>query len=185
MTIRTDDILFVQNNEDVDRIITWNSRNFVLKPGAITYIPAAAAFVWFGDPRSAENVVSLTDESGLTEWVPDRATEVRRLRIKYGAVEGDEASFEGVRIPDVTVKTVDGEDIKTVLDDPSGRSVMKASDTLESRDDLLAMLQKQQRQIALLMEQEGTAVPRLGEDVETIAEPPSDDAPVVHAGRSK
>lgn len=142
------DIFRVVNRGDAPLRIAWNQVDYVLQPSEDTFVPAAACFCWFGDPRAATNVKSTTDPSGRVSWIPDRPTEVRRLRIKYSSpLVGDETNFDGVAIPDVEVYTVNGERITTVLQDPQGSTVIPASTTVQSDAELRALVAKQQREL--------------------------------------
>jgi hypothetical protein len=176
-TIEVDDVVVVRNNESIPRTIGWNSREYVLSPDKPAFVPAACAFCWFGDPRSAADVKAKKADNGFVEFIPDRATEVRRLRIKYGALDGDEATFDGVRIPDVTITTAEGNEVITVLQDPAGHSVMAAQTTVQSQDELLAMVKKQQRQLDMLVSQmDDPPSFDLPDDDDQVG-PPADDNP--------
>jgi hypothetical protein len=155
--VRPDDIVRAHNSGDVALTVKWNSRKYVLSPGKDVFIPGACAFLWFGDPRAGAKFQSLLDEEGNRSFVVDRATEVRRLRIKYGAgIAGDEASFDGIAaVPNVQVYTAEGEQIVTVLDDPEGKSVMPASLTAQDDASLRELVASQQRQIELMKEHLG------------------------------
>lgn len=151
LAVRPDDIVRVVNQEDYPVSVKWNSRSYRLMPGRDTFIPAACAFVWFGDPRASGVYQSIADPDGTRMFVSDRATEVRRLRIKWGAgMEGDESNFDGVAIPTVEVWTAEGERILTVLDDPEGKNVISASPSVNDDEGLRALVASQQRQIELM-----------------------------------
>lgn len=152
--IRGDDILRVVNLDDFAHTVKWNSRRYVLQPGKDTFIPGAAVFTWFGDPRATATYQSLVDEEGVPQFIADRKSEIRRLRIKYGAgIAGDEYSFDGVATPNVEVWTADGERVWTVLDDPDGDHVSPSPATAADENSMRALLAAQQRQIELLREQ--------------------------------
>ena len=57
--------------------------------------------------------------------------------------------------PDCSVYDLEGEAIKTVMDDPTGQSVLPATQTLLDRDQLLAQVQRQQRMIETLASAQG------------------------------
>ncbi len=102
--------------------IMYASRNYVLAPEKPTRIPFEAACLWFGDPRSSDNVRALRRESGEVVYLPDRRGEIIRLRLKYGNLFGDERGFDSV--PDVRCETMDGEEIPTVVAYPDGIPTM-------------------------------------------------------------
>lgn len=173
--VRPDDIVKVVNREDYAFNVKWNSRSYRLHPGREVFIPASCAFLWFGDPRASSVYQSIADPDGTRMFVNDRATEVRRLRIKWGAgMEGDEASFDGVAVPTVEVWTAEGERITTVLDDPDGRNVISASPSIQDDEGLRALVAKQQQQIEAMKQHLG-----MNEDAEKAiadeAELPRDD----------
>lgn len=152
----TPEIVRVVNREQYPLTVKWDSHKYALPPGQEVFIPGACAYSWFGDPRSTNVFQSLTGEHGTTAFVVDRATEVRRLRIKYGAgLEGDEATFDGVAIPSVEVYTVDGERITTVLDDPNGDTVIQSSTSVREDEDLRAVVARQARELAAMREHLG------------------------------
>lgn len=154
--VRPDDIVKVVNREEYPITVKWNSREYRLAPGVDTFVPGACAFLWFGDPRSSGVYQSIPDPDGSRMFVSDRATEVRRLRIKWGAgLEGDEASFDGVAVPQVEVWTAEGERVTTVLDDPDGRNVISASPSIQDDEGLRQLVAKQQRQIEMMKQHIG------------------------------
>lgn len=150
-------ILRVVNQDPIAHTVKWNSRRYKLEPGKDVFIPAACAYTWFGDPRSTNIYQSITTPEGTVYFVPDRASEVRRLRIKYGGgFDGDEQSFDGVpALPNVEVYDTDGNRVTTVLDDPTGDSVTPALITTSDETDLRKTVAQQQRLIAALMEANG------------------------------
>lgn len=139
------------NNEEYPLRVKWDSVEYWLHPGVATFIPTPAAWLFFGDPRSTDVIQAVKDVKGQVAYIPDRASEVRRLRIKYGAgIEGDESNFDTINIPSVTVTTVNDDPIVTVLDDPTGRSVTPVVQTQTSDDALRALIAEQARQIQAL-----------------------------------
>lgn len=151
VAVRPDDIVKVVNQEDYAITVKWNSRKYNLEPGREVFIPAACAFSWFGDPRASGVYQSIADPDGTRMFVNDRLTEVRRLRIKWGApIEGDERTFDGVPVPNVEVWTAEGERIVTVIDDPEGRNVISASPSVSDDESLRQLVASQQRQIELM-----------------------------------
>lgn len=141
------------NHGPLPLTVKFDSVPYILHPEQPTFIPPACAWNWFGDPRSAQNIQTVKDAKGLVHYIGDRATEVRRLRVKYGAgIEGDETNFEGVpHVPDVSLFTVDGDPITTVIDDPTGQSVMPAVTTVAGDQALRDLVEQQQHQIEALM----------------------------------
>ena len=133
--------------------IMWDSKPYLLQPGQDSFIPFEAAALWFGDPRSSEKVKSNRDNRGLVGFIPDRATEVRRLRTKYGNEGGSDELVH--MYPLVEVFSLEGDRITTVLDDPAGDTVTAAKPSVSDNTQLLAIVHKQQQTIDLLMSKVG------------------------------
>jgi len=148
MSIALGQIVRAVNKDNIPLTIGYASVSYTLYPDKDTFIPVEAAMVWFGDPRSGERVRSLKGEDGGVQFIADRATEVRRLRIKYGNGMGDETKFSNV--PNVELYTPEGERITTVLDDPAGETVMAAKSSIAEQQSVQDLLRQQQDQIDAL-----------------------------------
>src|SRR5215471_20262811 len=128
----------------------WNSRQYVLGPSSSEYMPFDAVKLYCGDPRATNIVRTSRDAIGIVSFLPDRATEVRRLRLLYAAPFGEYMrasdvggifvnsptlqpdlattfAWEGVRVPLVEVYNIRNERIYTVLDDPEGTLTIPVS----------------------------------------------------------
>lgn len=158
-------------NNDPDRVVddgsfiaAWDSRNYRLNNGQQGFIPAAAVFNAAGDPRSAGTVATVRDMRGVVGFVPDRATEVRRLRMRYANHAGDDTRLQ--TYPKLEVYDLDGNRLTTVLDDPEGTTVTPAPTTVAGHEHLLQLIQLQQQQLARLMAAAG-----LDERAEAVAAP--------------
>lgn len=148
----------VTNNGDDQLKVKYDGNVFNLPPKKEVVIPVAAAFLWFGDPRTTAKIQLLRNEQGkVNNMLPARGTEVKRLRFKYGGdAAGDETTFNDVVIPDVTLTDLDGEEVVTVLQDPLGRHSIAMSPEQEAanqNDQLLEIVKRQERQINILMKQ--------------------------------
>lgn len=141
-------VLLLDEEDNLDSLtLGWNSKFFKLRKGKSAFVPVEAAIGAFGDPRSHEKTIAIRDsDGGASGWIPDRASEVSRLRIFYGG-EADRPDMEGINYPKVEVSNLEGERIYTVLDDPLGDRVISVSQTTQDKDELLAMLQRQQNEI--------------------------------------
>lgn len=150
------DMVYATNNDDKDVIFTWNSRKFVLTPGRKTPITIEAVINHLGDPRSSGNIASYVTAGKETGWVPDRLSEVRRLRNKYGNVFGDETVINNT--PSVTIEDLEGNRIYTVVDDPDGTKSSPSSNRTheDTAQDLKLIIDRQQEQINRLMKLAGT-----------------------------
>lgn len=145
--------------------IQYAGKVYKLEPSKPNYVPAEAAILWFGDPRSTDSTSSFKTESGGVVVIPDRASEVRRLCVKYGYISGGENEFlskaeghEDNAVPDVEVRPVgedDDDPLPTVLSDPTGESVTPITVTAADQGDLMAMFRRQQEQILALQQQLG------------------------------
>lgn len=161
----------------------WNSRVHILPPGGEVYMPFDAVKLYCGDPRATSLVRTLRDSIGIVSFLPDRETEVRRLRLLYMAPFGEymaaesaggifqaakpsapgplgSSAFEGVRVPQVEVYNIQGQRVVTVLDDPEGTTVMMTQQT-QSESAALQVAFAQQQQLINVMAQ------RLGMDPAT------------------
>jgi hypothetical protein len=134
-------------------ILMWDAKKYQVPVGQSAFAPFEAVSVAAGDPRSNEGTQTIRDESGNVGWVVDRPTEVRRLRTLYDNQTGDlhEIKFA----PQLTVEDLEGNAIRTVLDDPEGESVLPAETTILDREQLLAQVQRQQRMIEQLATAQG------------------------------
>jgi hypothetical protein len=141
----------------------WNSRVYVIPPaGGEQYMPFDAVKLYCGDPRCTSAVRTIRDSIGIVSFLPDRATEVRRLRLLYMAPFGEYMSaedvggifddradkvetpgqfeaFQNVRIPQVEVYNIQGQRVITLLDDPEGdlqNPILQQQQQIVARDDV-------------------------------------------------
>jgi|SRR5215471_483027 len=151
-------------NLDPTRIFRgmWDLAEYVIPPGVTEFMPFEAMKLFFGDPRSTDTVRSSRDSKGLVAFLPDRAGEVRRLRLlynhgfgDYSGKEGPDVVWEQNKIPHVAVYTIDDQLILTVLDDPAGRSVLPAVATQAEEADLRETVVRQGRLLQSLMDRLG------------------------------
>ena len=120
--------------------LMWDSRPYLVKVGETAFAPFEAVSVATGDPRSGASTTSIRDDAGNVGWVVDRPTEVRRLRTLYDNQTGDLGEI--LFAPVLEVENLEGERVRTVLDDPEGDSVIPVQTTLLDRDQLLAQIQR-------------------------------------------
>jgi hypothetical protein len=155
----------------------WNSRQYIIPPGGADFMPFDAVKVYTGDPRATNNVRTSRDAIGIVSFLPDRQTEVRRLRLLYSAPFGEYMSsqdvggifvnsssadvndlaakfaWEGVRIPRIEVYNIRGERVYTVLDDPEGTLTIPVQVTqshVDRSDQLQTLVEAQSRIIEAL-----------------------------------
>ena len=140
----------------------WDMAEYVIPPGGTDFMPFEAMKLFFGDPRATSQVRSMRDSRGLAAFLPDRAGEVRRLRLLYDHGFGDYTGREGPdivwirdKIPWMKVETLDGVRIYTVLDDPAGTHTLPAQTTEAEDTDLRETVIRQGRLIQSMMERLG------------------------------
>jgi hypothetical protein len=138
------------NQESFPITIGWGNIQYILQPGVDTFVPADAVINYFGDPRANLNMQSLELPNGQKAWVLDRATEVRRLRVKWQAYNMDNGELELVA-PKVDVFTILGEWVPTVTADPDGKHVNPAALTAQSELDRDQLITKMQQQLDILL----------------------------------
>lgn len=149
--------------EDTETPFTfmWNGRGTTIKPGESGFVLFEAMANALGDPRSAGEMTSYRDESGLTGFILDRETEVRRLRVLYDNQMADSSQIHYA--PKCDVETLDGEPIPTVTGDPSAEGAVAAVQPFAvSQDQLLAQIQRQQKVIERLAQDAGIDMSALG-----------------------
>lgn len=135
----------------------WDGRPYLAAVGKEAFVPFEAVSVAMGDPRSAESVASPRDEAGNVLFVVDRPTELRRLTVLYA----NDVDDEGLPLyaPKADVKDLEGNEVKMVLHDPLGDSVTPVQTTVLDREQLMAQIQRQQRLIEQLADDQGIELP--------------------------
>jgi|SRR6516164_2741738 hypothetical protein len=162
----------VVHNLSSEREITigWNNHFVTIPPGESRTATWDAVINFFGDPRAVDDMFSAKDDAGVVSWVPDRATEVRRLRSKWGnsfAVE--EGKIIG---PPVEITNLQGERIWTVYEDPQGEHVNPRLIAVENQQNLDTQIRQLQKQVETLQRMQMTGdLP-----VDTSEAPPVDDS---------
>lgn len=156
------DFVQVRNLDDKPLDLLWDSKKYRIAPGAQQPIPFEAAKLAFGDPRSGPQMTSIRDFRGVVHWLPDRASEIRRLRCLYDNQAGDESTV--LKHPKVEVFDLEGNRVVTVLDDPAGESVTPANQSVSDSNEILALMQRQQATIDMLMKR--LHVNESGEEIE-------------------
>lgn len=174
-TVTLGDWVRVRNVGDEPVKVQWDSRVYKVPVNGETFMPFEAAKLWFGDPRSGGNVASHRDVMGMVSWIPDRATEVRRLRALYDNQFGDERVI--ANHPHVEVYTQQGDRVYTVLDDPDGERTSPAVQSIMDHASLLDQVRRQQATIDLLVQQAGIGGPATVEDDVVVDDVVVDDNP--------
>lgn len=138
-------------------VIGWNSRYTTLYVDQPAVVQLEAAINAFGDPRSTDVAQNVwLGEPGASErlFIPDREAEVRRLRARYAVETGNAGEFKDWNgdslIPQVEMKTLQGEDIVCVLNDPAGQTVIHSVQTVNQQQDQMAVIAHLQAQVDAL-----------------------------------
>jgi hypothetical protein len=173
------DVLRITNNDPKALKIKYNNQVYVIEPNQTVAVPAAVAFLWFGDPRTSGSVPTFQrgEDGRINGMLPARSQEVTRLRFKWGGqLGGDETTFIGCVLPDVTVKDFDGNEIVMVIQDPEGNSSLPMPGGIDpSTSHLAETVQQQQKLIDYLMKKiDGEDRP----EAESEDELPTDDASI-------
>lgn len=157
--------------DDISKPLTvgWNGRMTDLQVGKKVFVQLEAAVNAFGDPRSAATAQAIPigdPNSGERLFIPDRTAEVRRLRLRYGILDGNDTGFENVNgtfmAPRVKIETESGEEIISVLDDPEGKTVNPVEVTVQANQDqnaLIAHLTRQVEALKVMVEKQNEAGP--------------------------
>jgi hypothetical protein len=177
--VKVGDILRVENVGTKIFRGMWDQIDYVIPPFGEDFLPFEAVKLFFGDPRSTDKVRSVHDVRGIVGFLPDRASEVRRLRLLYDHGFGDYTGKEGAevvwdadKIPHMNVTTLKGERIWTVLDDPVGTTVLPAVTTQAQDAELRDVVRQQGQLIRSLMDRLGVATV---EDVSDYTDPPQEN----------
>lgn len=144
------DFCELHNRDDHTLQFSWNSKPYRVDPGHKIMVPFELVKLYFGDPRSTAAMSSQRDLNGVIHWLPDRASEIRRLRCLYDNQAGDEGSVYG--FPKVEIFDINGERVLTVLDDPTGETVTPATRSVSEDNEILGLVRKQQQTIDMLMQ---------------------------------
>jgi hypothetical protein len=138
------------NQENYPITVGWGNVNYILQPGQDTFLPAEAIINFFGDPRSVDKITHAELANGQHAWIPDRATELRRLRVKWQAMNMSGGEDE-LNAPHVDVYTLLGDWVPTVANDPKGLKVIPMLSTTSDRMDLDATISRMQAQLDTLI----------------------------------
>ena len=164
--------VFVVNEGDAPWFDSYDGVVYMVEPGGKTVAPVAAAKLWFGDWDSNED-----PRRGRT-----RKAEKNRLYQRYGVVldaNTTDEEFWAQNAPKVKVKTIQGDAIPTVIDDPDGVSKRVHIETVSDRDELMALIRTTQEDLATMkkmyQDESRKDAAIVGSDVEedVVASPPS------------
>lgn len=168
-------VLLTEDNEfpwDEEIRLGFANKTFTVRKGKSVFVPLEAMIIACGDPRSTDKIITVREAGGeATGWIPDREGEVYRLRSKYGQEPTGRKDFDDIHVPKIEVTNLEGERVYTVLDDPYGEKGIVTTSTTAEKDELLAMLERQQGQIDKLRSELGTL-----DEVQNEMDLPTDDS---------
>lgn len=170
------DTVYIINHGTQPYTFKWSNKKFLLEPNRKTPVPFEAMCLWTGDPRASSKMLSIRTDGGDVLFIPDRETEVRRLKIKYGGEEN-------YQFPTISVTTLDDDPIVTVLEDTEGNTVNPSVQTVteaSTQADAIRTLEAKVSRLTALLEPSG------GDITEFVNKPPepegSGDIPEDTAG---
>lgn len=134
------------NRESYPITVGWGNISYVLQPNKEAFVPAEAIINFFGDPRSMTNMQRQEEANGQSSWIPDRQTELRRVKIKWQAMNMSGGEDELIT-PNVDVYTLEGQPVPTVAKDPTGEAVNPAARTLAAEIDRDKLIDRMQAQL--------------------------------------
>lgn len=105
------DVIYAENYGDEPLVWKYANQRYRLPPGQETIIPWEAMALYMGDP----NLIDVPGDDRRRY----RTDELKRLYFKHGAHDGDQVKWEANK-PRVHCRSLDGEPIITVVDDPAG-----------------------------------------------------------------
>lgn len=128
----------IRNVGDTDFVKDYHIDMITIPAHGESFVMWEVMVYWLGNP-------ALTDESIRSK---QRTREYERLRVLYGAYEND-LLWEANR-PRLEVRTLDDQRIHTVVDDPEGKYVMPAQQTVAGAASYEAQIAALQRQLGAL-----------------------------------
>lgn len=169
MLTELDSLLVTLDPSEKPVTLGHDGRRYGLLPGVAVHVPFELVRRKFGDPRSGASAVTARTEDGKGKiQIRSRADELKRLEIRYGVagenlrrqMEATQANkvFKPVRLsdvaPKVTVTTVTGEPVTTVVADPSGNAPAPISIAADDTEALNSRVAQMQRDLDTLMAQQ-------------------------------
>ncbi len=137
----------ITNHENIPLSIQWDNVVYVLPPDTEMVVPSDVAILGWGDPRSTETQQKWKHRHFGEGYIPSRPEEVFRLRQRWAGWGSEQFNMFGdegkVQAPNVTIKTLQGDKIISVVDDPDGTSAIKSNQELTDEQMVMqAMMDK-------------------------------------------
>lgn len=144
--------LIVRNDGDDNFVGTFQNQRWIIEPGQSAVIRREAACLWFGDPRQMDRVVNGREFN-------NRRDEVERIDLRYGICgfasdpgTGKPMPTRETDWPKITVKNQQGEEIRMIVHDPQGDSVVIVNQTVEENKILHEQMERMRQQLAAMEE---------------------------------
>jgi hypothetical protein len=176
---------FLQNNTDKPLTLP-DGRTPLLRYARIPYpcgphekviVPFDIISLLFGDPRSRNGMIQKFQDSKGTGMIQSREAELMRISVFWGVYEDGVGNLANV-VPDITISTLEGQEIVPACFDPYGEySYGFDKDTSQTQQGAAATIATMQDQIDLLQRQMN-ALAEQGDNDEEIPE----DLPFLPAG---
>lgn len=175
---------FIQNNttrplttpDGRTPLLRWARIPYPLGPGDKELVPFDVVCLYFGDPRSRNGVVQKFRDSKGDGIIQSREAELSRISVLWGVYEQGVDSLANV-IPDVTISTLQNQEIIPACFDPYGEHSYgfekSPIDTQQGAAAQLLALQEQMDQMKAMMD----ALTNSGDNDEVIPEDLPHDHP--------
>lgn len=146
ITLLPDEGCKITNNEDYPIHITWDNIDYVLYPHKEQVVPSDVAYLGWGDPRSSEQPVKWKSRRYGEGYIPPRPVEIQRLRQRWAGFHNNNmfGNEEEVIAPSVTIKTLNGDEILSVVQDPKGNHTMSTLEVVDEQETMRKMMAKLQ-----------------------------------------
>lgn len=166
------DSLLVTNETTESFQRRYAGRLYGFPPGVAVHVPFEVVRLHWGDPRSGVAKTTAVSEDGREKiQINSRSDERQRLEVMYGVnaeilrrqIEGRAMGREMPQVtlqqiaPKVSVMTVDGTPVDTVVSDPTGQNPVALPVDLSTPDALNARVAQMQQQLDSLMAQAAAA----------------------------
>lgn len=171
--IDSGDTFILTNLSETETLeVTLRGRTYKIEPGQNGFVPFELIRVWWGDPRSREDVFGKFSDSLEKGYINKREDEIKRLGVLYGSYAGDVVSLNDPewpamdprrgspkRVPHpVRIRTERGEDIIPAGLDVTNKKVYAAvrrdsedlSDEVQYRQHLEEQMDEMRAELARL-----------------------------------
>lgn len=153
--LTSSDLVVLTNESEKHLSFRWDGKVYGAPPGASVHLPFDVVRKEFGDPRSAAAARTIISEDGRERiHVPSRASELARLSQWHGLSVRQQTDNPSLTlndvVPRVSVTTVDGASVPTVVDDPEGDAPLPMPVDLDSPEAVAAQVAQHKRDLEQL-----------------------------------